>query len=108
MDITQFQKAAGITNELAIRWYPHIAASMQEFGIISPATQAMFIAWVGHESAGFTQTVESFNYSVAGLVNFIHAGRITPDQAQTLGRQPQIPAFCLPTCSKSLLKEIAS
>ncbi len=88
MTKTQFQRAAGISAELAARWFPHIDAAMTEFGITGPAAQAMFIAQVGHESAGFTRVVENFNYSIAGLSNFIRAGRISADQAQMLGRQP--------------------
>jgi predicted chitinase len=62
---------------------------MTEFGITKPVDQAMFIAQVGHESAGFTLLVESFNYSIAALVNFIRAGRLTADQANAFGRRPQ-------------------
>ncbi|WP_404842268.1 glycoside hydrolase family 19 protein [Citrobacter portucalensis] len=59
--------------------------------------QAMFIAQVGHESAGFTSLVESFNYSVDGLKKTF-GKRLTPYQCEMLGRvdgkqvahQPQI------------------
>lgn len=87
MNQTQFQKAAGVSVELASRWYQPISDAMNEFGIINKVDMAMFIAQAGHESAGFTLLVESFNYGVAGLSNFIRAGRITQDQAKALGRR---------------------
>ncbi|ELY6326565.1 glycoside hydrolase family 19 protein [Cronobacter malonaticus] len=87
MDIKTFQKAAGISPELAARWQPRIVAAMAEFGIKKTVDQAMFIAQVGHESAGFSSLVESFNYSVAGL-RATFSGRLTPDQINALGRKP--------------------
>ena len=95
MDINQFQKAASISDVLATRWHPHIVAAMKEFGIIKPLDQAMFIAQAGHESTGFTQLVESFNYSVAGLAGFVRAGRLTQDQANALGRRQGEPSLPL-------------
>ncbi|GCJ38073.1 endolysin [Escherichia coli] len=89
MNQSQFQKAAGLSAELAARWFHPVSDAMKEFGITRPVDQAMFIAQAGHESAGFTLLVESFNYRIAALVNFIRAGRLTTDQANTLGRRPE-------------------
>ncbi len=82
----QFKEAAGIGAGLAARWFPHLKATFAEFGITSPVEQAMFIAQVGHESAGFTAVAESFNYSVAGLQSAF-GKRLTAEQCKMLGRQ---------------------
>ncbi|WP_285127747.1 glycoside hydrolase family 19 protein [Leclercia adecarboxylata] len=97
MNQAQFQKAAGLSAGLAARWYTHIDAAMKEFGITAVNDQAMFIAQLGHESAGFTSLVENFNYSVDGLKKTF-GKRLTPYQCEMLGRvdgkqiarQPQI------------------
>ncbi|ECQ3321733.1 glycoside hydrolase family 19 protein [Salmonella enterica] len=97
MNESQFQQAAGISAELAARWYPHITAAMNEFGITALLDQAMFIAQTGHESAGFTVLKESFNYSVEALKKTF-GKRLTTYQCEMLGRidgrqvahQPQI------------------
>ncbi|WP_290557438.1 MULTISPECIES: glycoside hydrolase family 19 protein [unclassified Leclercia] len=97
MNQAQFQKAAGLSAGLATRWYPDIDAAMKEFGITAVNDQAMFIAQLGHESAGFTSLVENFNYSVDGLKKTF-GKRLTPYQCEMLGRvdgkqnahQPQI------------------
>ena len=49
MNQTQFEKAAGISAGLAVRWFHYIDAAMKEFGITAPLDQAMFIAQMGHE-----------------------------------------------------------
>lgn len=95
MEINQFKKAAGVSQDLATRWYPHIVAAMKEFGISKPEDQAMFIAQAGHESGGFSRLVESFNYSIAGLAGFVRAGRLTQDQANALGRRQGEPSLPL-------------
>ncbi|MEX5768811.1 glycoside hydrolase family 19 protein [Serratia nematodiphila] len=86
MTQNQFKKAACIGAGLAAHWFSHLEATFAEFGITSPVAQAMFIAQVGHESAGFTVVAESFNYSVAGLQS-IFGKRLTAEQCKMLGRQ---------------------
>jgi len=87
MNQQQFQKAANISAGLAARWFQPVADAMQEFGIITPLDQAMFIAHVGHESNSFSSLTESFNYSIKGLAGFVSAGRLTQYQADMLGRK---------------------
>ncbi|WP_432700746.1 glycoside hydrolase family 19 protein [Kluyvera cryocrescens] len=97
MNQSQFQQAAGISAELAARWFQPIKDAMKERGITKPLDQAMFIAQCGHESAGFTRVIESFNYTVAGL-KATFGNRLTAYQCEMLGRvdgrqvahQPQI------------------
>lgn len=85
MNQQQFQMAASISAGLAARWFPSIDAALREFGITAPADQAMFIAQLGHESAGFTAVVENLNYTPAALVATF-GKRITKQQADALGR----------------------
>lgn len=92
MNQSQFQMAAAISATLATRWCPHINAAMKEFGISSPADQAMFIAQVGHESGGFTRLVENLNYASGTLVLTFGTHRITAQQATALGRTAIQPA----------------
>ncbi len=87
----QFKKAAAISDALAARWYSHMAAAMEEFGINTPKRQAYFIAQIGTESGGFTVVSESLNYSVAGLAIF--GARLTAAQREQLGRKPGEPAL---------------
>lgn len=87
MQIEQFRAAAGLSAQIAERWFAEITETMQEFGIDTPRRQAAFLAQVGTESAGFTHLVESFNYSVDGLIATF-GRRITPLEARQLGRQP--------------------
>lgn len=108
MNQTQFQKAAGISAGLAARWYPHITAAMKDFGITAPLDQAMFIAQCGHESLGFNRVVENFNYSIAGLADFVRYGRLTQDQANSLGRSQSETVLPLSASGLSPTLSIAS
>ncbi len=55
----------------------------------------MFIAQCGHESLGFNRVVENFNYSIAGLADFVRYGRLTQNQANSLGRRQGEPSLPL-------------
>ncbi|MDF3830953.1 glycoside hydrolase family 19 protein [Pseudocitrobacter sp. 2023EL-00150] len=91
MNQSQFQQAAVISAGLALRWFQHIDAAMKEFGITEPKDKAMFIAQVGHESAGFSALVENFNYTPAALLTTF-GRRVTNYQASMLGRANGKPA----------------
>lgn len=91
MSPNQFQRAAGISTELAARWFKPITDAMAEFGIVTPTQQAMFIAQTGHESNGFTRLAESFNYTPEALLSTF-GSRISKDQAALLGRTADHPA----------------
>ncbi|ADZ13641.1 endolysin [Cronobacter phage ENT47670] len=82
----QFMRAAGISNSLAEKWYPHIVEAMNTYGIDTPKRQAHFIGQIGTESMGFKSVQESLNYSVAGLAIF--GSRLTAAQREQLGRKP--------------------
>ncbi|MDW3689270.1 glycoside hydrolase family 19 protein, partial [Cupriavidus sp. CV2] len=58
MDQQVFQAAAGLSPALAARWWPHVEPALFEFGILSPARVAAWIAQTGHESLGFSLTRE--------------------------------------------------
>jgi putative chitinase len=91
MSPNQFQRAAGISAELAARWFKPITDAMDEFGINFPSARAMFIAQTGHESNGFTRLAESFNYTPEALLSTF-GSRISKDQAALLGRTADHPA----------------
>lgn len=92
MNKSQFQEAADIGAELAARWFPHIDAAMNKYGITNPLDQAMFIAQMGNESGGFTKLVESLDYASGALVGVFGSHRITQQQADQYGRTDSHPA----------------
>lgn len=91
MNQSQFQCAAAISDEAAARWFMPVDSAMQAWGITGVEDQAMFIAQTGHESAGFSALIESFNYTPEGLLATF-GRRITPYQAGMLGRVSGRPA----------------
>ncbi|MBJ8754119.1 glycoside hydrolase family 19 protein [Citrobacter koseri] len=91
MNKSQFQAAAGISAELAARWFQPVSMAMTEFGITTAEDQAMFIAQVGHESGGFSRIIENLNYSADGLLATF-GKYFTPQTAQQYGRTAAHPA----------------
>ena len=55
--------AAGVSQELADRWLPHVRAAFERFGINTERQVAAWIAQCAHESAGFKMLTENLNYS---------------------------------------------
>ncbi|MGA7780543.1 MAG: glycoside hydrolase family 19 protein [Paraburkholderia sp.] len=91
MDKRTFRQATELSGELADRWFDCVIAALNEFGISTSAQQAAFFAQIRHESGGFRQLVESFNYKPSALAIF---SRIPASERETLGRQksePEVP-----------------
>jgi putative chitinase len=59
----QHLRAAGVSQELAERWLPHVQVALARFGINTPMQVAAWIAQCAHESAGFKTLTENLNYS---------------------------------------------
>ncbi|QBY56164.1 glycoside hydrolase family 19 protein [Cupriavidus oxalaticus] len=87
MDKRTFRAAAGISEALADRWFPHVDAALFEFGILRPNRVAAWVAQVGHESLSFERLQESFDYKPQGLIDTF-GKRMPAAIAATLGRQP--------------------
>ena len=71
MNLNDFQRAAGITQQRAQQWLEPLNAAMAEFFINTPLRQAGFIAQLGHESLRFTRVVESLYYRDAARLAMI-------------------------------------
>lgn len=60
--------AMGISADAASLWVAHVNTALGMCGCTTPEHVAMWIAQVGHESAGLTRLVESLNYAPEGLL----------------------------------------
>jgi len=94
MDLTQLAKCCDISAETAGKWLQPINDAMSVFGIDTPARRAMFLAQTGHETTGFSRTVENLNYSAEGLATTWRSRFATTDGkpnavALQLSRNPE-------------------
>lgn len=71
MNLNDFQRAAGITQQRAQQWLDPLNAAMAEFFINTPLRQAGFIAQLGHESTRFAVISENLNYRDAARLAMI-------------------------------------
>jgi putative chitinase len=82
------QAATGCPRGVALTWAPYLTGACGLYGITTPARLSAFLAQIGHESAGFTATVENLNYSAQALLA-TWPSRFTPATAAAMARKPQ-------------------
>lgn len=82
-------KAACPETKIADAWAVHFNKWLPQFGIISKADVAMFLAQVGHESQGLTVLDENMNYSADGLLK-TWPKRYTRTLANAHARKPEL------------------
>ena len=83
--------AMGITESAAGLWVAHVNSALSLCGCSTAEHVAMWIAQVGHESAGLTRLVESLNYTPDGLMA-TWPSRYTLELAREHGRTDIRPA----------------
>lgn len=88
---SKLSQAMGIGEEAAALWANHVNTALTLCGCKTPEHVAMWIAQVGHESAGLTRMVESLNYSPEGLLA-TWPNRYGPSLARSHGRVGDRPA----------------
>jgi putative chitinase len=81
----------GIGEQSAGLWLPHVNAALELCGCHTAEHVAMWIAQVGHESAGLTRLVENLNYTPEGLIA-TWPSRYTRELAEAHGRTGSKPA----------------
>lgn len=72
------------------KYYVHLVAGMEKFGINTPMRMAAFLANLGHESGNFTAVSENLNYKSAARIHEIfHAHFPTVEDALPYVGNPQ-------------------
>lgn len=62
MTLEQFRDAAGISQQMAERWYEPFKTAYEQYFVYSPLVMAHVIAQIGHESGGFARLEENLAY----------------------------------------------
>lgn len=90
MNLEQFRDAAGISQPMAERWYPHFMEAFEQYFVYSPPVMAHVIAQLGHESGGFARLEENLNYRSADRLMQYFGGRngLTSDIAFRMAGNP--------------------
>ena len=88
---SKLAQAMGIGDDAAALWIAHVNNAIAQCNCRTPEHAAMWIAQIGHESAGMSRLVESLNYSADGLVK-TWPSRFTPESAARVGRTASKPA----------------
>lgn len=73
--LEQFKDAAGISQPMAERWYPHFTKAFEQYFVYSPLRMAHIIAQIGHESGGFSRLEENLNYRSADRLITVFGSR---------------------------------
>jgi len=82
---SKLAQAMGIGDDAAALWIAHVNNAIAQCNCRTPEHAAMWIAQIGHESAGMSRLVESLNYTPEGLMKTWPA-RFDAETAQRLGR----------------------
>ena len=90
MNLEQFRDAAGISQPMAERWYPHVVEAFEQYFVYSPLVMSHIIAQVGHESGGFARLEENLNYRSADRIVQVFGGRngLTRESAYRMEGNP--------------------
>lgn len=83
MNLEQFRDAAGISQQMAERWYEPFKTAYEQYFVYSPLVMAHVIAQIGHESGGFARLEENLAYRSVDRLMKIFGGRngLTRDMA---------------------------
>lgn len=92
IDCVTLQRAAGISESLALAFLHPITDVFAKSQIDTPLRQAHFLGQVTVESGGFQHVEESFNYSCKAL-HALFGNRLTQQQCDSLGRHDGAPAL---------------
>jgi putative chitinase len=84
------QRATGCARGIALTWAKPLADACEAYEIDTPARVAAFLAQTGHESDGFTRTVENLHYSAPRIRELATASPPGSRWHSLLGREAEL------------------